>query len=79
MDPKWHIGKRWRTGKGKVGFMWAMHPLNLIKRLFEENFNSNLGGIVNEDGVEFSLLSFMKDIIEACEVVVDKHIGEKFC
>jgi len=79
MDPKWHIGKVWGMGKGKIGFMWAMHPNNLKKRLFDEDYNSDLGGIVDEYGREFNLPSFLRDVLGNCEVVVDKHIGEKFC
>lgn len=81
MEPKWHIGKIWGIGGGKIGFMWAMDPLSLGERLNDEKFcNPNEDkGIVSERGEEFSLVAFMKEVIGACEVVKDNHIGKKFC
>ena len=79
-DPKWHIGKRWGIGGWKLGFMWAMHPLSLGKRLNDEKFYNpdKDKGIISERGEEFSLVEFLKEIIGGCEVINDNRIGKKF-
>jgi hypothetical protein len=78
MNPDWHIGKRYGAGKGKTNFVWAMHPTQLAKRLWDAGFNSDLGGIVDERNEEFNLPAFLKTIVGACEVVEDNRIGEWF-
>jgi hypothetical protein len=79
MNPKWHIGKRSGAGGGKCLFMWTMFPIKVAQRIIEEGFNPDLGGIVSENGEEFNIQSFSRDIIGQCAIVDDSHIGEKFC
>ena len=77
---QWHIGKRWGIGNGKTGFMWAINPICLGKRLNDEEFYNpdKDKSIISDYGEEFSLSLFLKNIVGKCEIIEDKHIGTKF-
>jgi len=78
-SPKWHLGKRYSAGNGKLGFIWAidMTVVEFAERIEElELFADSC--IVNEYGEEFSVLEFM-NLALGCDVQDTDSIGKEFC
>ena len=80
-SPKWHLGKRYSEGQGKLGFIWAtdLELMEFASKTYDLGFTAiNDKPIINEYGDDFTISEFM-NLALSCDIQDTNSVGKEFC